>query len=88
MIVEREMKPIGVLLPDSVTPSSDEIFRVVKVNDFAIDHIKIKKGDLVAVVGYIHNISYKGEKIILARQQDVIVVLKEAEDGAVVKAVR
>ena len=80
MIVEREMAPkksSGLVLPEISDPTSDEVFRVIKVNDFEIGHLKLKKGDLVALMGYIQSISYKGEKIILARQKDVIVKLGE-----------
>lgn len=76
MIIERDVSPKSqIVLPGNTETTSDEIFRVLQVNDFEVDHLKIKKGDVVALAGYIHQISYKGEKVILARQKDVVLVL-------------
>ena len=77
MIVERELQPKNIIIPENAEPASDEIYRVVKLNDFVVDHIKLKEGDLVALVGYIHKVSYKGKMYILAHQKDVILKIKE-----------
>jgi co-chaperonin GroES (HSP10) len=77
MIVERVEVPKGIILPEGNEPTSDEIFRVLKVGPGDGDYKpSIKKGDLVAIVGYINTVTYKGEKLILARAKDVILKIK------------
>ena len=81
MVVERIIAPKSgsLVLPETSEPTSDELFKVLDVGPGDYDYeLKsyltplVQKGDIVALVGYITVVSYKGEKVTLAKARDVI----------------
>lgn len=88
MLLEKAVpkSKAGLIIPgsDKMLPgqeaTTDDIFRVLQVGPGDSEcKIKVKKGDLVFIIGYLTTTSYKGEKIILGRARDIAMKIKEED---------
>lgn len=72
----------NLVLPEEQTVSDTEVFVVIKKGpgdpDYPTGFINV--GDMIAVVGYLNAVSYKGEKVLFVRARDVMTKIKEVSN--------
>lgn len=72
------VKDTNLLMPDSIQPGSGDLFRILDVGPGQVNEHGVRiepdvqKGDIVALVGKVLRIPYKGGEVLIARAQDVI----------------
>jgi co-chaperonin GroES (HSP10) len=73
-------KKLRIIL-DGVAAKEDDVFEVLQVGPGTDDYKPdVKKGDLIAVVGYMNKVHFQGEEFILVRARDAIVVLEKGKE--------